>query len=107
MVDHKLHEQHKKHLMTKCGFPFQVRHEGIFISVAATIPPHILVGDDLDFWEPKEKGCSKQRRDEIMDSSAGTVCRYLRRKANVRVLSISQAIAELTPPTPQIQTLIS
>ncbi|SEG62972.1 hypothetical protein SAMN05421819_3934 [Bryocella elongata] len=88
----KLHQQHKKHLTTKLGFPFSTRHEGTFIEVAAEAFPHILVGQDIDFWEPTEKGCSSERRLEIMAAGSGAVCRYLDRKLGVRVVTVDQAI---------------
>jgi hypothetical protein len=93
----KLHEQHRKHLHVKCGFPFTVRHEGVFISVAAEAFPHILVGDDLDFWAPTEKGCSSERRTRIMSESKGEVCKYLRRTLGIQVVDIEHAFDVIGP----------
>lgn len=88
----KLHKKHKKHLMIKCGFPFTVRHEGVYICIAAEAFPHILVGGDLHFWEPKEKGCSSERRCELMEGSKGSVCKYLRTELEIQVVTVEQAI---------------
>ena len=95
----KLHEQHRKYLQTKCGFPFSQRHEGVFVSVAAEAFPHILVGDDLDFWEPAEKGCPGERRRKLMGNGKGSVCVYLKRELDVQVTWVEQAINLLCPDT--------
>lgn len=88
----KLHEQHRKHLRTKCGFPFTERHEGVFVAVAAGAFPHILVAEDIDFWEPKEKGCAAARRAEVMRPNKGAVCRYVSKHLQVQVVTVDQAI---------------
>ena len=87
--------QHKKHLQTKLGFPYEQRHEGVYVEVAHTAPPHILVTDDIDFWEPKAKRRSAAEKARFVSGRTGGVCTYLRKKMKTQVLSVQQALSDL------------
>jgi len=54
----------------------------------------ILISEDLDFYEPKEKCCGDKRRCTILCSGAGSVRRYLRKKCGVIVRSVERFVAE-------------
>jgi hypothetical protein len=95
-VEHMLSEQHKKHLRIKLGFPYQERHEGVYIEVAAVTPEKLLISEDIDFWSPTDKGSTPERRRQIMEGGQGAVCRYLRNKIGVCVLTVDLALRQLT-----------
>lgn len=97
VVEHRLSEQHKKHLRIKLGFPYQVRHEGVYIEVAAVTPEKLLISEDIDFWSPRDKDSTPERRREIMECGQGAVYGYLHRKVGVSVLTINLAHLKLTP----------
>lgn len=49
--------------------------------------PCALYSEDIDFYDPKEKGCPKKRRIKILTKSAGPVAKLLR-KRGVSVLCV-------------------
>jgi hypothetical protein len=97
VVEHHLDEQHKKHLRTKLGFPYQERHEGVYIEVAAVTQEKLLISEDIDFWSPPDKKSAPERRKQIMEEGHGEVFRYLRSKVGVSVLTVDRALQRLAP----------
>lgn len=90
-VDNQLAEQHKKHLRIKLGFPYQERHEGIYIEVAAVTAEKMLISEDIDFWSPRDKLSTPERRSEIIREGKGEVFKYLRKRVGISVLNVLQA----------------
>jgi hypothetical protein len=54
----------------------------------------ILVSEDLDFYEPKEKGCSSKRRNEILLKELGSVRRHLRKKRSIYVKPVARLVSD-------------
>jgi hypothetical protein len=94
-VEHHLDEKHKKHLRINLGFPYRRRHEGVFIEVAAVTEERMIISEDIDFWSPRDKLSTPERRKEIMERGTGEVFRYLRTKVGVNVLTINLALDQL------------
>jgi hypothetical protein len=97
MVEHFLDKKHKKHLRLKLGFPYQERHEGVYIEIAAVTAEKAIVTEDIDFWSPQDKLSSAERRRQIMGEGQGDVYKYLRKKVGVSVLTVDLALEHLTP----------
>jgi hypothetical protein len=79
------------------GFPATGRdiwYARVGCAVSGRIGFSVLISEDLDFYEPKTKGCGSKRRRNILYSEAGAVRRYLRKKRAVIVKSVERFVAE-------------
>ncbi|WP_263411196.1 hypothetical protein [Terriglobus tenax] len=95
VVDPIRSQRHKKQLMQALGFPYQTRHEGVYVEVATASPPHLLISEDIDFWEPTAKRGSAEVKSKFISQSRGGVARYLNKEMGITVVNVSQAIAQL------------
>jgi hypothetical protein len=93
-VEVMLDKKHKDHLFKQCGFP-RKGSDIAFIETAHSTRRKYLVSIDIDFWDPKEKLSEAKRRQEVMKTRQGVVCKYLRNELTVQVATIEQALAEL------------
>jgi len=91
VVDSDLPEQHKKHLRIQLGFPYNQRFEGTYIEVAFVTDEKAIISEDIDFWSPKDKGSSPDRRRQLMEGRQGEVYRYLHGKVGINIHTIAQA----------------
>jgi len=90
----KIEKADEKKLKISCGMP-SARHEFAYVAVANVVtPPKYIVTDDIDFWEPKEKGADEKRKQETKAKRKGCVCQHLR-KMKIVVGTVPQALAEL------------
>jgi hypothetical protein len=96
-IEHHLSEKHKKHLRIKLGFPYQERYEGVYIEVAAVTTEKLIISEDIDFWSPADKRSTPERRRQIMEGGQGEVCKYLRNKIGVGVLTVALALQQMAP----------
>jgi hypothetical protein len=91
VVDNEMPEQHKKHLRVNLGFPYNQRFEGTYIEVAFVTDEKVVISEDIDFWSPRDKCSSPERRKELMEGRQGDVYRYLRRRVGIEVHTVAQA----------------
>jgi hypothetical protein len=87
--------KHAKHLQTSLGFPYRDRHEGTYVEVAAVTTEKVIITEDIDFWSPKEKKASMDRKKVIRESGIGSVAKYLKKEMDISVVTIQQAILQL------------
>lgn len=57
--------------------------------LAGTTEEMTLVSEDLDFYEPREKGAAHKRRMKILLASGGAVSKHLRREYQVLVACVA------------------
>jgi len=90
-----LEANHKKKLRIDCGMP-SARFEMEYVAVAnRVLPPKYIVTDDIDFWEPRAKKSTEQRKQAIKTKRTGCVCEYLA-ALDIRIGTVSQALADLS-----------
>jgi hypothetical protein len=99
MVDASLDLAHRKKLCIDKGFP-NGGYELTYVAVAAKAPPHHIVTDDIDFWEPKYKKAEERTKTAAKECRSGTVCKYLSKKLGIRVGTVVQTIADFNFGTP-------
>lgn len=56
-----------------------------WIAIALGSESRIIATEDIDLFDPSEKGCSAKRREKIMSSSTGRVAKYCKKKLGVVV----------------------
>jgi hypothetical protein len=79
------------------GFPATGRdiwYARLSCAISAWVGFCVLISEDLDFYEPREKGCSSKRRRQILYSEAGHVRKYFKKKRAVLVKSVERFVAE-------------
>jgi hypothetical protein len=79
------------------GFPFSGRdiwYARVSNATSCSIGFAILVSEDLDFYEPKEKGCSAKRRNEILLKELGSVRKYFKKERDIHVKPVARLIAD-------------
>jgi len=95
VVKEGIPNQHRKHLRNNCGFPYSSRHEGKYVEVAYCASPHVLVTNDIDFWEPTAKKDDSARKEYLKKKGKGSVATYLYAELGIRVLTPTQAFSHL------------
>jgi len=93
MVDTTPDAARRKKLHTEYGFP-RAGYEFTYVAVAVSAPPHYIVTDDIDFWEPKYKTAPAATKTATKQGRKGAVYKYLTKKMGVRVGTIEQAISD-------------
>jgi hypothetical protein len=79
------------------GFPFSGRdiwYARVSNAVRCSFGFAILVSEDLDFYEPKEKGCASGRRKEILLKEIGSVRKHLKKKRGIHVKPVARFISD-------------
>ena len=76
--------------LTTLGFPTgrDIVYVRVGLSVVATKgSPCTLFTEDMDFYDPKKKGCAAKTRAKLLSVSSGPVCKILGKK-NIEVSSV-------------------
>src|SRR5690606_32980795 len=81
--------------MKSCGFPFKGRdvwYVRASMAVVSQGNSAKLITEDIDFYDPRMKGCSSAKRIQILHRASGDVARVLRREG-VEVICVAQSVA--------------
>lgn len=83
-----------KHLRITCGMP-RARFEFTYVAVANRVTqPRYIVTEDIDFWEPKAKTASHERKEAIKATRTGCVCKHLG-QMGIAVGTVAQGLVDL------------
>jgi hypothetical protein len=83
--------------LVELGFPAKGRdiwYARVSNAVSKAAGFAILVSEDLDFYEPKEKGCKSERRKAILLNELGSVRKHLRKDRGIVVKAVERFIAD-------------
>ena len=87
--------------LTQLGFPINSR-DFWYVKTARKVVQltqrAFLVTEDLDFHEPRRKGCSSIERERILIDETGSVAKLLRRNENIHVKCIRNFIDNPSDP---------
>lgn len=54
----------------------------------------VLVSEDLDFYQPSEKGCSAARREKLLLTESGNVRKFFRKERSILVKPVARFVAD-------------
>jgi hypothetical protein len=94
MVKPSIPEQHKRELVIGLGFPRR-GYDLVYVAVANVTERKYIVTEDLDFFDPTQKGADHETKERIKRERKCAVCAYLRKQMNIVVGTPQQASAEL------------
>jgi hypothetical protein len=83
--------------LTNFGFPFTGRdiwYARVANAVSENFGFAILISEDLDFYEPKEKGCKSARRNDILLKELGSLRKHLKKQRNIQVKAVARFISD-------------
>lgn len=89
-----------KKLRIDFGFPADSRDRVLVLTARAAVagfgPACALVTEDLDFFEPGDKGCGPHRRMSYLTGTrSGRVKAWLKQHQNIRVMAVAEAMQAL------------